>query len=1263
MICRQNENKLGVNGVKQIPDFDTELDQSISFVFESEITKKALVRPPFDNFANILLEIIHSIDRLADNCHMAEFTNHAMPHICSIIKRASEWAESDGWIKRISSQEAAYLLLALLIHDIGMLSQDAKYIPAKERSKYIKGSSDIANWVRRTHVIRIDGLVKYILNEYIKKDVELEIHLNVIIGMASSHDKWPWQQGFVSCQHEIQKLKLTENRIAALNAIIAVCDLLDEDSNRCDTIVLIKHHHGTVENMAHWIRHALTKEVIGVEKQEVTVVFRTFRLEIPDNEMIYRALRNHYRLVKLYNGKLVELGAQIIHINFQPNDGLPIYKDMISDELEIYKQIPELRNDLVPQLMSTFMKEALNKDDGDQQLRQRLDAIGLECIDLSSILYFMEPCALLHPEERVIFGKDEISLKLNYMKNMAEDAYVNGRIGKLRHICALALNEVKKEVKEVVLLEHIYWIFAYMLVYQKGDLDYSSARIDYPNSFDFDYNDRVSNKIQRDCTYSKLLDVLFCFLMLRISEEYILDYEKFLCETDYSLLKEDMATELLCCTIIGLFWFWDGEGDSWRRVSHYMREHIRIDALSKKMLDLERQLSFQYDILYRNHCVTDEILNQADIPSLAKAWTYFYRADWKMVAQIIPELIRDGELNKDQFSAIQGFQNMTRPVIQWNDIEIKGIDTKFEYAGIYRYQRAAEEPAFPAYWQAREAKIESLLAEIRSKPGKAANKRMESLRLISLRCVEGVRMWNLGEYLESVRNYTLWLYSNSMYRDKYGKYCGYPTDLPKAIITCIQGMDNECFEEDERKKLIETMKVQYPQGFSEVIQFIINNECKCTWRYAIEWIESMIKELHEEELSIVLRWLPVYDNYIQTCNEYINLGEFDFISDVAERLTDEDWQIVMPIIQRVYNNPHMYRSNEKLGKRALCYMPLEDCKKMLKTISQWDEEGEMNVKSEIVYELCISLHLERKDEIKDALHRFIDACKDIAPCEIYDELKELIEIKSLSERKEPDMGSIQVCLDETLRKLDDEKILSGYDSRVMKEIRHKCTNQNWRLAEENDVLVLISQIQDFLQKHREDISAHYFYDFCGLFCSISRMGTPAEKSKITTFFIEHYIKAPLEQVDEKEGFADGPLNAFHLDLGGSRRLNRGIGEILLNGITQIPKTEYAVCMYWIHKRLVEDRGFLYFAAVMLCSYVYFEEGAELKMFALANLMYIRGYLEEEGRFLNTRRESVCKAIENLKEVTEWFENTTFDALAEKDEQYKKLFLNVVKGWK
>ena len=92
-------------------------------------------------------------------------------------------------------------------------------------------------------------------------------------------------------------------------------------------------------------------------------------------------------------------------------------------------------------------------------------------------------------------------------------------------------------------------------------------------------------------------------------------------------------------------------------------------------------------------------------------------------------------------------------------------------------------------------------------------------------------------------------------------------------------------------------------------------------------------------------------------------------------------------------------------------------------------------------------------------------------------------------------------------------------------------------------------------------------------------------------------------------------------------------------------------------------SFLYYAAVMLYSYIYFTEETEIKMLALANLMYVRGQLEGEGNFLDTRREFVLNAIESLREVTEWFGNTGYDVLVEKDEQYKKLFLNVVEGWR
>lgn len=220
--------------MRNIPNFDTELSQAVEFVLGSDLAQRALIRPPFQNYTNIVIHLLQSIDCLADNCHMPEFTNHGLPHICSIVKRASEWGVSDQWIENLSPKEAGYLLIALIVHDVGMLSQDVKDIPEQERMLQMKEFSDISNWVRKTHVIRIEGLVNRLLKEYREDNSHLQVHLNIIIGMAQSHNKWPWDKSFVSFKKEIRRQHLTQERVAALNAIIAVCDLLDEDANRCD---------------------------------------------------------------------------------------------------------------------------------------------------------------------------------------------------------------------------------------------------------------------------------------------------------------------------------------------------------------------------------------------------------------------------------------------------------------------------------------------------------------------------------------------------------------------------------------------------------------------------------------------------------------------------------------------------------------------------------------------------------------------------------------------------------------------------------------------------------------------------------------------------------------------------------------------------------------------------------------------------------------------------------------------------------------------
>lgn len=380
------------------PDFDIERAQTFNFIMECHLAQRALADPPFYNYANIVRFLIAEADHLADNCHMPEFTNHALPHVCSIVHRASIWGEADGWIDKLSTAEAGYLLLALIIHDLGMLSQDARDLPDAERISSRKGMSDLAWWVRSTHVSRLPKLVKQLLREYCERDPELDSHLNVIIQIAASHSAWPWQEKFSPDAEKTEALGLNIARLRGLNAVVAVSDLLDEDSSRCDTATLIRHKHGSNLNIAHWIRHSLTKEVMDVKNQTVQVAFRKLPDVPKDFGVVYRVLQNHYRLILLYREDLASIGASIHRVEFCRSKVF----DAIAQDMQIWAELPDFKYSLIPRLLSTFENEATGNVPLESVAGKRLQEIGIEEVDLSSYRSFLLPDFPCTDEERAM---------------------------------------------------------------------------------------------------------------------------------------------------------------------------------------------------------------------------------------------------------------------------------------------------------------------------------------------------------------------------------------------------------------------------------------------------------------------------------------------------------------------------------------------------------------------------------------------------------------------------------------------------------------------------------------------------------------------------------------------------------------------------------------------------------------------------------------------------------------------------------------------
>ena len=113
------------------------------------------------------------------------------------------------------------------------------------------------------------------------------------------------------------------DRDRGLAAVSAIADLLDEDATRCDTETLLNHRQGNMISLGHWIRHSLTANRLVVSQGKVTVEMARPPGTDASFDTVFAALRNHFRLVGLYNEALSGLNAGTVTPAFFPETGGP----------------------------------------------------------------------------------------------------------------------------------------------------------------------------------------------------------------------------------------------------------------------------------------------------------------------------------------------------------------------------------------------------------------------------------------------------------------------------------------------------------------------------------------------------------------------------------------------------------------------------------------------------------------------------------------------------------------------------------------------------------------------------------------------------------------------------------------------------------------------------------------------------------------------------------------------------------------------------
>jgi hypothetical protein len=378
--------------MRVLPDPEISLRDAADFIFDSNLCRRALSDDTLTSaavavvvvpaeFALLVRDIIGAVHKLTLSCHLPEFTDHGLPHLCSLVDRICRWTPPPGRrvtptvVDGLTNSDCAVLLLATLLHDIGMLSQRIEDLEDPRDPRWARGYRDIATWVRRTHIPRINGLVHRLFKTTHPRFFEPGSLLLRAIDVAKAHGSWPEQPEFSS---------LAE-RDSGLAAIVAVADLLDEDCNRCDTKTLVQHRHGSLVNKAHWIRHGLTADRVLVEGGVIRV-----RLARPPGTAsqltpVYAALRNHYRLALRYSKALERVGAGLLApIQFDPPTGTPVFE---ASALQDWHGIEGLatQSALVFHLLSSFFPEAiLDSRRLSEETVTLLRAHGFEPVDLTN---------------------------------------------------------------------------------------------------------------------------------------------------------------------------------------------------------------------------------------------------------------------------------------------------------------------------------------------------------------------------------------------------------------------------------------------------------------------------------------------------------------------------------------------------------------------------------------------------------------------------------------------------------------------------------------------------------------------------------------------------------------------------------------------------------------------------------------------------------------------------------------------------------------
>lgn len=746
-------------------------------------------------------------------------------------------------------------------------------------------------------------------------------------------------------------------------------------------------------------------------------------------------------------------------------------------------------------------------------------------------------------------------------------------------------------------------------------------------------------------------------------------------------MKEDFASILLLKNLVGMFWYFDQEGECWKRIADYLIQCLSqsVAVLADELQGYVLQLEMQNRILFRTEedAVT---IRDMDTEPLAKAWIDYWNEDWTAIESDIPQLCGIANRNKDFMGPVQGYLNMVQwgiKIAKWREKEYGGEGTGEEEhdssdhedaIGRFRYSRIQLEQPRASFWHQRNLVMESLFFDTcGSYKNNSGYDRCRALRLIALQTLEALQYWDLIGYLDAIHNETRLHYLLGTCTDQHGEYSGAPEYITLCLVSYIRGIDEKRLSGEERQTAADNL-MEYAadaeKELSMLTEFITKRTVRIQWKCALCVVDVLAEYFTVTQRKRLLHWLAEYHQYYKGQNLFFDSKQYQFLEKWIQAMDAEDWEIVSELLDEIFISQHILMINTMLVDCIFRNAPWQKAIHFLQFMQKYPDNVR---KSADLYSAIITLS-GREDADKEYLHKVSTQLiqdleqgkligeEDTAPEQLdrmlyrYRKAEQLIDVKNLYELEPVDLVEMNEKLDELETQIKKKGDLSRYDSRLMNPVSEAFCNQNWSGASEETVIQIIDRLFALMQSYRRKMSEFFFHDFCHFMYSIGKSGTEEERRHIVQFVMEEMVRARF--LEEKGRDKTNPLDNFHFNIGSPNQYLIDATLLLVTCMREISQEHRPDAVSYMIHAMETDEIIIYNYGMVMFSYYFLTDKERIRLLSWGGLQSIRGRLSISGKAVKGIQRQLQNAVTALGKSVLWFGEKGFWGYVEEDADYK-----------